>query len=636
MPVARFQTPDGRVARFEVPEGTTPDQAQSMMEKEFPNIVHTTQPASVTDKFLGHPLVRAGLGSASVLTAPFQLGANIGDKAAEALGFEPVVGKWTNEKLAELEAMKRRGMAAATGNPVGEDWDVAGTIGALVPGTAVYKGIAKSLPNVISEQAPSLTGRTIGRMLSGGGMAATTLPVISGGKDYLSEKAIQTGVGAAVPVGISTVGSLLRGGGKILAQSYNSLRDTIRNFTEGGQTKLAEGHLRELASEGGEPALKKTIGSLMKDRKILSEPTSAENIAAENIGKGERFGGPIVRLQNELANLPETTTKLRSIEAAQEQIRKSALKNIAKGQSEESALLERKVASDKNYKEAFKDVVKSDDVLKTLMLRPSMANVLARAKDLAAEEGKGFNIGNKYPVESLHYMKMAMDDLIKNPERFGIGAFEAKAIAKTQGEFVKWIGDKSPAYNLARKEHQRLSEIVNRVQVRDTLDKILTGPKGEERTGQFLNAVREIPKTFKKATDSTRYEKIEDVLPADEATIVRKLTQELERDAMVSKMTSEVNIPGATSPVTGKMAQLPSPLYRPTMIANWILKRGGEEGNKSVNRKAAEILANPSKAAEVLGKMPSKLREDVSSALRDFERYSKDPANVAAIGIANE
>jgi len=32
MPIARFQMPDGRIARFEVPEGTTPEQAQVMME----------------------------------------------------------------------------------------------------------------------------------------------------------------------------------------------------------------------------------------------------------------------------------------------------------------------------------------------------------------------------------------------------------------------------------------------------------------------------------------------------------------------------------------------------------------------------------------------------------------------------
>ncbi len=35
MPVARFQMPDGRIARFEVPEGTTPEQAQAMMVAHF-------------------------------------------------------------------------------------------------------------------------------------------------------------------------------------------------------------------------------------------------------------------------------------------------------------------------------------------------------------------------------------------------------------------------------------------------------------------------------------------------------------------------------------------------------------------------------------------------------------------------
>ena len=35
MPIARFQMPDGRVARFEVPTGTTPDEATAMMKQHF-------------------------------------------------------------------------------------------------------------------------------------------------------------------------------------------------------------------------------------------------------------------------------------------------------------------------------------------------------------------------------------------------------------------------------------------------------------------------------------------------------------------------------------------------------------------------------------------------------------------------
>ena len=33
MPIARFQMPDGRIGRFEVPEGTSPDQATSLIEQ---------------------------------------------------------------------------------------------------------------------------------------------------------------------------------------------------------------------------------------------------------------------------------------------------------------------------------------------------------------------------------------------------------------------------------------------------------------------------------------------------------------------------------------------------------------------------------------------------------------------------
>ena len=47
MPVARFQLPDGRVARFEVPEGTTPEQAQSLIQSQLSTVAQPQLPQSL-------------------------------------------------------------------------------------------------------------------------------------------------------------------------------------------------------------------------------------------------------------------------------------------------------------------------------------------------------------------------------------------------------------------------------------------------------------------------------------------------------------------------------------------------------------------------------------------------------------
>jgi len=39
MPIARFELPDGRIGRFEVPEGTTQEQAMRLISSQLPNLM---------------------------------------------------------------------------------------------------------------------------------------------------------------------------------------------------------------------------------------------------------------------------------------------------------------------------------------------------------------------------------------------------------------------------------------------------------------------------------------------------------------------------------------------------------------------------------------------------------------------
>jgi len=58
MPIARFQMPDGRIARFEVPEGTTPEQAQVMMEQAMSGMQPAATPKAPETGFLAN--IKAG------------------------------------------------------------------------------------------------------------------------------------------------------------------------------------------------------------------------------------------------------------------------------------------------------------------------------------------------------------------------------------------------------------------------------------------------------------------------------------------------------------------------------------------------------------------------------------------------
>lgn len=49
MPIARFQMPDGRIGRFEVPDGTTPEQAQSLIAQSMEAAPPAPKPMTVRD-----------------------------------------------------------------------------------------------------------------------------------------------------------------------------------------------------------------------------------------------------------------------------------------------------------------------------------------------------------------------------------------------------------------------------------------------------------------------------------------------------------------------------------------------------------------------------------------------------------
>lgn len=191
MPIAKVQLEDGRIARFEVPEGTTPEQVQSFAAQQFagqkraaiPRLqdVGQVQEGMVVDTGDGPAVFEGGqfraIPQSEALTRLQQQGQQrAGDVAREAVldpniverGAVLPVGKTATgesvlaapEFLAELGRAAAIPGAIAEGAPFGSEeiTDVA-TIASPNPKDAVSKvsRVARNLPKKLVDKAPSTT-----------------------------------------------------------------------------------------------------------------------------------------------------------------------------------------------------------------------------------------------------------------------------------------------------------------------------------------------------------------------------------------------------------------------------------------------------------------------------------------------
>jgi hypothetical protein len=311
-----------------------------------------------------------------------------------------------------------------------------------------------------------------------------------------------------------------------------------------------------------------------------------------------------------------------------------------------------------------KAMVPADNTFTTLLDRPSMDKVIARAADLAAEKGQPFQIGQnrpaqvvpssivdeagrpmgqtvipgevaKYPGSSLHSMKMAFDDLIKNPERFGIGSAEVAAIKDTRAQFLNWVENKAPSYKTARETFAAQSKPINQMEVGQFLEGKLKPALGEEtarlRAAGFAGAMENAPGTIKRATGESRFQSLSEVLTPDQLKIVDDVRADLARARQAEMQATaargagpDVNLMGTE--VMGSV-RAPNFINNVTTIANDLLRRmQGKLDQKLAIELAADML-DPAAAAAALEKAMA--RQAKGQKLADpFQKTGKAASKV--------
>lgn len=134
MPIARFQMPDGRVARFEVPEGTTPEQAQQMMQSHFQEPAITAQDQSADMQSMADPTAGMSM-TDKLLSGVGKAFTDVGRGAGQLVG---LVDRKDVAESRKLDAPLMKTGAGQVGNLLGNVALLAPT--AMIPGANTVTG----------------------------------------------------------------------------------------------------------------------------------------------------------------------------------------------------------------------------------------------------------------------------------------------------------------------------------------------------------------------------------------------------------------------------------------------------------------------------------------------------------------
>jgi hypothetical protein len=412
--------------------------------------------------------------------------------------------------------------------------DVANAIGGIYKQR--YGSVNQLLDTIRTD--PVGAAADLSLVFSGGAAATTKLPVVSG--------ALRTAARVADPIAEAagrTVGAAARLG----AAGVN--RMTTSAETRYIANELAAGRGQELATAAREAPRYPGV-----------TPTFAEATTEVPVPRIQAFGREAAEKQDVAAEVGRRAKQTKILED---------LKTISKTPQERAALEKaRDVKAKEDYGKAFSQTVVDDAALRGLFNRPAMQRAVDVATKVAAERNEPFALGvskpqqvltdpytgektiipatnAEYKVENLHRLKIALDDIVKKPQDYGIAAEEARAIGDTRKQFINWLETKVGEYKDARQNYAAASKEIARADWGDFAVQKLTSSMSEDaplRARNFTNAIREslgpnAPASLKRAIGGgSRYDDLTKLLTEDEMKIVNDVVGQLGREEMASGM----------------------------------------------------------------------------------------------------
>lgn len=372
------------------------------------------------------------------------------DAGLESMGADPESGLYQVGKIGSEIA----GTAGA-GGVLGK---IALTVGKLIPAAAPY---AEKLATALQSGgfkiggAPATTGKealinALTRVGAGAAVGGTSSGMIN--PDMTGTGAA---IGAAIPF-ISKVGGAAGGGIKAAVydpiMNRNKLVSSALMRTVGQEN--APDVIAALENKAATPGVNYSAGTASQNESLA---------AMEDALKAMNPGGALSTSAQ--SNRDVLAGALRGI--GQDDAAMTAAKNA------------RAAASEDAYNAAKSQFVGIDTDMAKLMGTPAAQDAWNRAGRIASNNGEELTANGKLSMNALHYMKMGIDDLIRDPTS-GIGKAEKQSVLGIKEKLLTFMGNASPEYKQGLESYSELSKPINQMQIGQKLaDTFIPATAGE-------------------------------------------------------------------------------------------------------------------------------------------------------------
>lgn len=603
----RVQGPDGAVHVFDGPDGATPDQVSQAAGQFFATAPSAAAKAtadwqkSVHDELdpgvMGSTVIGAGRTTDRVLKGLEQAYLEAKSHFESPTLSSLVTGKTESQQA--LADLKHRAEADDESyKPLQDQHPVASAVGEALPAMVIPAGGGATL------------AATAGRLAVAG--------ALPGALEYGSagERAMRAAGGAAAGVaGGVIVPKLIQAGAQAVPAIGRTARAIVEPLTANGRSNIVGRTLNRAAGEDAAGAATRMAGA----QPLIpgSLPTAGQ--VAEN--------GGIAALERSTAAAQPADFAARGMEQAG--ARQGALRSIAQdAPAQAAAVAARKTATDPLYEQAKAALYTLDPRLEKLLGQPNMQKALAKAEELAANNGRQFSfdvagpsaftgIGVKQAKstqvtgQGLQDLKMAVDAMLTDPTS-GFAGKAGDALKAQRGQLLNWMEGANPAFKAARETFRDMSAPINQMQIgSDLMDKLAPalsdyGALGKETAAKYALALRNAPATAKNATKFPGAS-LEDIMTPEQMSLLNNVARDLARKSNAQDLGRGV---GSDTFQKGAMANIAERSGAPGLVGgmlnlpgvNKLAKFAYSGPDEQIETEIARSLLDPQTAAKLMGR----------------------------------